>query len=66
MLCKICVMDLGDIEIFLGILMDIVEFKDCNYDILVVGGVFVISCLVLFGIIKVLLEINSFLFVVFF
>lgn len=66
MFCKVCVMDLGDIDFFLGIFMDILDFIDVNKDIVIFGGIFVISCFVFMGIIKVFFEINLFLLVVFF
>lgn len=66
MLWKVWVMDLGDIDVLFGMLMDIVDFKDENYKILIVGGIFVMLWLVIFGIIKVVFEMNSFLLVVLF
>lgn len=38
MLCKICVMDIGDINILLGILMDIYMFIEVNCDVILSGS----------------------------
>ena len=61
MLRKIRVMDPGDTEILPGTLMDIAEFKDRNYDTLVVVASPATSRPVLLGITKASLETNSFL-----
>ncbi|BBD17325.1 DNA-directed RNA polymerase subunit beta' [Melissococcus plutonius] len=61
MLRKVRIMDPGDTEILPGTLMDISEFKDRNYDTLIVGGIPATSRPVLLGITKASLETNSFL-----
>lgn len=66
MLCKVCIIEVGDIKLLLGLLVDIYNFIDVNRDVFKYCKCLVIVKLVLFGIIKVFLEIESFLLVVLF
>lgn len=66
MLCKVRIIEVGDMKLLLGLLVDIYNFIDVNREVFKYCKCFVIVKLVLFGIIKVLFEIESFLFVVLF
>jgi len=61
MLRKVRVMDPGDTDILPGTMMDIADFRDKNYNVLVTGGIPATSRPVLLGITKASLETNSFL-----
>ncbi|MEL5940708.1 DNA-directed RNA polymerase subunit beta', partial [Tetragenococcus halophilus] len=61
MLRKVRVMDPGDTDILPGTMMDIADFRDQNYNVLVTGGIPATSRPVLLGITKASLETNSFL-----
>ncbi len=61
MLRKVRIMDPGDTDLLPGTLMDIIDFRDRNYDTLIKGGIPATSRPVLLGITKASLETNSFL-----
>lgn len=66
MISKVWVEDVGDIILLLGELIELCQVEDINQVMVIIGGVFVEFIFVLLGIIKVLFNIDSFIFVVFF
>lgn len=66
MLQKWEILDSGDIILLKGEIVDKVEYDEVNVKVVVCGGCFVQGELILFGIIKVLLQICLFILVVLF